>query len=72
MNYLTTSCNTDNANFVLFNSLSSCCLQGLVGHGTRHGLKVFPKLFKPKESELRSISINAIDFFPFGKPLFLV
>ncbi|XP_030352017.1 WD repeat-containing protein 60 [Strigops habroptila] len=45
---------------------------GLVGHGTRHDLKVFPKLFKPKESGLRSISINAIDFFPFGKPLFLV
>ncbi|KAM6338757.1 cytoplasmic dynein 2 intermediate chain 1 [Podargus strigoides] len=45
---------------------------GLVGHGTRHGLKVFPKLFRPRESGLRSISINAIDFFPFGKPLFLV
>ncbi|XP_051468352.1 cytoplasmic dynein 2 intermediate chain 1 isoform X2 [Apus apus] len=45
---------------------------GLVGHGTRHDLKVFPKLFRPQESGLRSISINAIDFFPFGKPLFLV
>ncbi|XP_027576561.1 cytoplasmic dynein 2 intermediate chain 1 isoform X3 [Pipra filicauda] len=45
---------------------------GLVGHGTRHGLKVVPKLFRPQESGLRSISITAIDFFPFGKPLFLV
>ncbi|KAM9022643.1 cytoplasmic dynein 2 intermediate chain 1 isoform 3-T3 [Ara ararauna] len=45
---------------------------GVVGHGARHDLKVFPRLFKPKESGLRSISINAIDFFPFGKPLFLV
>ncbi|XP_010295560.1 PREDICTED: WD repeat-containing protein 60 [Phaethon lepturus] len=45
---------------------------GLVGHGTRHDLKLFPKLFRPQESGLRSISINAIDFFPFGKPLFLV
>ncbi|XP_009328166.1 PREDICTED: WD repeat-containing protein 60 [Pygoscelis adeliae] len=45
---------------------------GLVGHGTRHDLKVLPKLFRPQESRLRSISINAIDFFPFGKPLFLV
>ncbi|XP_009575873.1 PREDICTED: WD repeat-containing protein 60, partial [Fulmarus glacialis] len=45
---------------------------GLVGHGTRHDLKVRPKLFRPQESRLRSISINAIDFFPFGKPLFLV
>ncbi|XP_054673035.1 cytoplasmic dynein 2 intermediate chain 1 isoform X2 [Grus americana] len=45
---------------------------GLVGHGTRHDLRVFPKLFRPQESGLRSISINAIDFSPFGKPLFLV
>ncbi|KAM6314938.1 cytoplasmic dynein 2 intermediate chain 1 [Aegotheles albertisi] len=45
---------------------------GLVGHGTRHDLKVFPKLFRPQESGLRTININAIDFFPFGKPLFLV
>uniref|UniRef100_A0A8C4U082 Dynein 2 intermediate chain 1 n=1 Tax=Falco tinnunculus TaxID=100819 RepID=A0A8C4U082_FALTI len=41
-------------------------------HGTRHDLKVFPKLFRPRESGLRAISINAIDFFPFGKQLFLV
>ncbi|XP_009474268.1 PREDICTED: WD repeat-containing protein 60 [Nipponia nippon] len=45
---------------------------GLVAHGTRHDLKVLPKLFRPQGSRLRSISINAIDFFPFGKPLFLV
>ncbi|XP_068002127.1 cytoplasmic dynein 2 intermediate chain 1 isoform X1 [Melanerpes formicivorus] len=45
---------------------------GLVGHGTRDDFKVFPKLFRPQESGLRSISINAIDFSPFGKPLFLV
>uniref|UniRef100_A0A8C0U115 WD repeat domain 60 n=1 Tax=Cyanistes caeruleus TaxID=156563 RepID=A0A8C0U115_CYACU len=38
----------------------------------RHDLKVVPKLFRPQESRLRSISITAIDFFPFGKPLFLV
>ncbi|XP_062423656.1 cytoplasmic dynein 2 intermediate chain 1 isoform X2 [Rhea pennata] len=45
---------------------------GLVGHGTRHNLKVPPKLFRPQQSGLRSISVNAIDFSPFGKPLFLV
>ncbi|XP_028942536.1 WD repeat-containing protein 60 [Antrostomus carolinensis] len=45
---------------------------GLVGQGTRNDLKVLPKLFRPQQSGLRSISINAIDFFPFGKPLFLV
>ncbi|KAM8810391.1 cytoplasmic dynein 2 intermediate chain 1 [Eudromia elegans] len=45
---------------------------GLVGHGTRHNLKVPPKLFRPQQSGLRSICINAIDFSPFGKPFFLV
>ncbi|XP_010220533.1 PREDICTED: WD repeat-containing protein 60, partial [Tinamus guttatus] len=45
---------------------------GLVGHGTRHNLKVPPKLFRPQQSGLRSVSVNAIDFSPFGKPLFLV
>ncbi|XP_015708542.1 WD repeat-containing protein 60 isoform X2 [Coturnix japonica] len=45
---------------------------GLVGHGTRHDLKVLPKLFRPQESGMRSINISAIDFFPFGKSLFLV
>ncbi|XP_062349836.1 cytoplasmic dynein 2 intermediate chain 1 [Cinclus cinclus] len=45
---------------------------GLVGHGTRHDLKVVPKLFRPQENRLRPISITAMDFFPFGKPLFLV
>ncbi|XP_042745029.1 cytoplasmic dynein 2 intermediate chain 1 isoform X1 [Lagopus leucura] len=45
---------------------------GLIGRGTRHDVKVLPKLFRPQESGIRSISINAIDFFPFGKPLFLV
>uniref|UniRef100_A0A8C3GFE1 Dynein 2 intermediate chain 1 n=1 Tax=Cairina moschata TaxID=8855 RepID=A0A8C3GFE1_CAIMO len=45
---------------------------GLIGHGTRHDLKVLPKLFRPQESGIRSIRVNAIDFFPFGKSLFLV
>ncbi|XP_068790393.1 cytoplasmic dynein 2 intermediate chain 1 isoform X2 [Struthio camelus] len=45
---------------------------GLVGHGIRHNLRVPPKLFRPQQSGLRSISVNAIDFSPFGKPLFLV
>ncbi|XP_068529564.1 cytoplasmic dynein 2 intermediate chain 1 isoform X1 [Anas acuta] len=45
---------------------------GLIGHGTRHDLKVLPKLFRPQKSGIRSICVNAIDFFPFGKSLFLV
>ncbi|XP_025908768.1 WD repeat-containing protein 60 isoform X1 [Nothoprocta perdicaria] len=45
---------------------------GLVGHGTRHNLKVPPKLFRPQQSGLRSVSVSAMDFSPFGQPLFLV
>uniref|UniRef100_A0A8C8S2T1 WD repeat domain 60 n=1 Tax=Pelusios castaneus TaxID=367368 RepID=A0A8C8S2T1_9SAUR len=45
---------------------------GVVSHGTRHDLRVPPKLFKPQQGGPRSIRANAIDFSPFGKPIFLV
>ncbi|XP_026536720.1 WD repeat-containing protein 60 [Notechis scutatus] len=45
---------------------------GLVSHGTRHELKVPPKWFKPQQGGLRATQVNAIDFSPFGKPIFLV
>uniref|UniRef100_A0A8C5RF83 Dynein 2 intermediate chain 1 n=1 Tax=Laticauda laticaudata TaxID=8630 RepID=A0A8C5RF83_LATLA len=45
---------------------------GLVSHGTRHELKVPPKWFKPQQGGPRATQINAIDFSPFGKPIFLV
>uniref|UniRef100_A0A8D0H3E4 Dynein 2 intermediate chain 1 n=1 Tax=Sphenodon punctatus TaxID=8508 RepID=A0A8D0H3E4_SPHPU len=45
---------------------------GLVSHRTRHELKVPPKLFKPQQGGPRSISVNTVDFSPFGKPIFLV
>ncbi|XP_074841151.1 cytoplasmic dynein 2 intermediate chain 1 isoform X2 [Carettochelys insculpta] len=45
---------------------------GMVSHGTRHDLRVSPKLFKPQQGGPRSISVNAVDFSPFGKPVFLV
>ncbi|XP_070585526.1 cytoplasmic dynein 2 intermediate chain 1 isoform X4 [Erythrolamprus reginae] len=45
---------------------------GLVSHGTRHELKVPPKLFKPQQGGPRATQVNAIDFSPFGKPIFLV
>ncbi|KAK9396101.1 WD repeat-containing protein 60 [Crotalus adamanteus] len=45
---------------------------GLVSHGTRHELKVPPKWFKPQQGGPRATQVNAIDFSPFGKPIFLV
>ncbi|XP_048367590.1 cytoplasmic dynein 2 intermediate chain 1 isoform X2 [Sphaerodactylus townsendi] len=43
----------------------------VVTHGTRHELKAPPKLFKPQQGGPRSARVNAMDFSPFGKPLFL-
>ncbi|XP_063157903.1 cytoplasmic dynein 2 intermediate chain 1 [Candoia aspera] len=45
---------------------------GVVSHGTRHELKIPPKWFKPEQGGPRSTRVNAIDFSPFGKPIFLV
>ncbi|XP_043365571.1 cytoplasmic dynein 2 intermediate chain 1 isoform X4 [Dermochelys coriacea] len=45
---------------------------GVVSHGARHHLRVPPKLFKPQQGGPRSIRANAVDFSPFGKPIFLV
>ncbi|XP_058035728.1 cytoplasmic dynein 2 intermediate chain 1 isoform X3 [Ahaetulla prasina] len=45
---------------------------GLVSHGTRHELKIPPKWFKPQQGGPRATQVNAIDFSPFGKPIFLV
>uniref|UniRef100_A0A8D0GXX5 Dynein 2 intermediate chain 1 n=1 Tax=Sphenodon punctatus TaxID=8508 RepID=A0A8D0GXX5_SPHPU len=45
---------------------------GLVSHRTRHELKVPPKLFKPQQGGPRSISVNTVDFSPFGKPIFFI
>ncbi|XP_067398793.1 cytoplasmic dynein 2 intermediate chain 1 isoform X2 [Emydura macquarii macquarii] len=45
---------------------------GVVSHGTRHDLRVRPKLFKLQQGGPRSIRANAVDFSPFGKPIFLV
>ncbi|XP_053115144.1 cytoplasmic dynein 2 intermediate chain 1 isoform X2 [Hemicordylus capensis] len=44
----------------------------VVSHGTRHELRVPPKWFKPQQAGPRSTEVNAIDFSPFGKPIFLV
>ncbi|KAJ6659305.1 hypothetical protein lerEdw1_019176 [Lerista edwardsae] len=44
----------------------------LVNHGTRHELRIPPKWFKPQQAGPRSTRVNAIDFSPFGKPIFLV
>ncbi|XP_061442948.1 cytoplasmic dynein 2 intermediate chain 1 [Rhineura floridana] len=44
----------------------------VVSHGTRHELRVPPKWFKPEQGGPRSTKVNALDFSPFGKPIFLV
>ncbi|XP_069504090.1 cytoplasmic dynein 2 intermediate chain 1 isoform X2 [Ambystoma mexicanum] len=45
---------------------------GLVCHGTRHGTRVPPKLYKPQQRGTRPIKVTAVDFSPFGEPIFLV
>ncbi|XP_060731276.1 cytoplasmic dynein 2 intermediate chain 1 isoform X2 [Tachysurus vachellii] len=44
---------------------------GLVRHGTRHGLRAVPKLYRPKCRE-RPAEVTALDFCPAGEPFFLV
>ncbi|XP_075443936.1 cytoplasmic dynein 2 intermediate chain 1 isoform X3 [Ascaphus truei] len=44
---------------------------GLVSHGTRYGLIVPPKQYKPLQSKTRPVKVTAIDFSPFGVPAFL-
>ncbi|MCJ8731177.1 hypothetical protein PDJAM_G00196410 [Pangasius djambal] len=43
----------------------------LVRHGTRHGLRAVPKLYRPKEGE-RAAEVTALEFCPTGEPFFLV
>ncbi|XP_067864101.1 cytoplasmic dynein 2 intermediate chain 1 isoform X6 [Heptranchias perlo] len=45
---------------------------GFVSHGTRHGLQVAPKLYKPQINGARPVQVTSIDFCHFGKPMFLV
>ncbi|XP_054548759.1 cytoplasmic dynein 2 intermediate chain 1 isoform X2 [Talpa occidentalis] len=44
---------------------------GLVGHGTRQDVGASPRLFKPRQPGARPVRVNAIDFSPFGEPVFL-
>ncbi|KAF4088718.1 hypothetical protein AMELA_G00058030 [Ameiurus melas] len=44
---------------------------GLVRHGTRHGLRAVPKLYRPKDGE-RLADVTALEFCPTGEPFFLV
>ncbi|XP_069770822.1 cytoplasmic dynein 2 intermediate chain 1 isoform X2 [Narcine bancroftii] len=45
---------------------------GLVSHGTRHGLQVAPRLYKPETDGTRPVQVTCIDFCHFGKTMFLV
>uniref|UniRef100_A0A8C9AK36 Cytoplasmic dynein 2 intermediate chain 1 n=1 Tax=Prolemur simus TaxID=1328070 RepID=A0A8C9AK36_PROSS len=44
---------------------------GLVVHGARQDLGASPASFKPQQRGLRPVRVNAIDFSPFGEPIFL-
>ncbi|XP_039111786.1 cytoplasmic dynein 2 intermediate chain 1 isoform X1 [Hyaena hyaena] len=44
---------------------------GLISHGTRQDLRVSPRLYKPQQRGMRPVRVNAIDFSPFGEPIFL-
>ncbi|KAK3545846.1 hypothetical protein QTP70_016053 [Hemibagrus guttatus] len=44
---------------------------GLVRHGTRHGLRAVPKLYRPKGGE-KPADVTALEFSPTGEPFFLV
>ncbi|KAI4897451.1 hypothetical protein NFI96_031538 [Prochilodus magdalenae] len=44
---------------------------GLVRRGTRHGLRVIPKLYRSEDGE-RPAEVTALDFCPSGEPFFLV
>lgn len=46
--------------------------KGLVRHGTRHSLKVLPKFYRSQFDSCRPVEVTALDFSPFGEPLFLV
>lgn len=46
--------------------------QGLVSHGTSHGLKTPPQFYGFQEVEERTVDINSIHFSPFRPNLFLV
>ncbi|XP_026071354.1 WD repeat-containing protein 60 isoform X1 [Carassius auratus] len=49
-----------------------CTNMGLVRHGTRHSLKVLPKLYRSQFDSCRPVEVTALDFSPSGEPLFLV
>lgn len=46
--------------------------QGLVNHGTSHGLKAPPKFYRCEEAVLRPVDVSSIHFSPFMQHLFLV
>ncbi|KAF5894309.1 WD repeat-containing protein 60, partial [Clarias magur] len=43
---------------------------GLVRHGTRHGLRAVPKLYRTKDGE-RPAQVTSLEFCPNGQPFFL-
>ncbi|KAG7488437.1 hypothetical protein MATL_G00034530 [Megalops atlanticus] len=44
---------------------------GVVTHGTRHGLNIPPKFYRPQLAGLRPVHVTSVDVSPFGEPVFL-
>uniref|UniRef100_A0A8D0Q6P8 Cytoplasmic dynein 2 intermediate chain 1 n=1 Tax=Sus scrofa TaxID=9823 RepID=A0A8D0Q6P8_PIG len=44
---------------------------GLISHGSRQDSRASPRLFRPQQPGVRPVRVTAIDFSPFGEPVFL-
>lgn len=47
-------------------------VQGLVNHGTSHGLKAPPKFYRCREAGARPVEVTSVQFSPFKPQFFLV
>lgn len=52
--------------------LVSYLSQGLVNHGTSHGLKARPKFYRFQEPGAQPVGVTSINFSPFRQNMFLV
>lgn len=57
---------------ILWQLVNNFSVQGLVNHGTSHGLKAPPKFYRFQEAGVRPVDVSAIHFSPFRQHLFLV
>lgn len=57
---------------ILWRCINIISVQGLVNHGTSHGLKAPPKFYRFQEGGVRPVDVSSIHFSPFRQHLFLV